>query len=303
MDITTLDSVILDSLNMGIYYVDTDLKVQRWNKAIQEITGYGIEDLLGQTCKGNLMCHIDKTSEPLCVNACPLKATIQDGVPREALAFVRNKSGERIPIKAEIKPVHINGQIVGSVAVLNRMEIEQKKELVNSLTKIALTDQLTGLYNRGFIEGEINVTLSQMQYADRSNDQRNQYGILFLDIDDFSLFNNTYGHEMGDRILIEIGKAVVSNIRKTDSFCRWGGEEFVGIFQVDSFNELVELGKKILRSIRKIELLHDDTKIGVTASIGITRLLVEDTVESVIKRADELMYKSKLSGKDRYTLG
>jgi len=299
MPVTTLDHAILDSFNMGIYFVDTDMKVMRWNKTVEDITGYTMDELLGQSCKGNLLCLIEETSEPLCNNGCPLKATIQDSIPREALAFVRTKTGERVPIKAETKPVIVNDAVVGAIACFSKSEqagIDQQDPIVDSLTKIALTDKLTGLYNRGYFEGEVNVKLTQM-LSDRT-----RYVVFFLDIDNFSNFNNTYGHDIGDLVLVEMAKAVTSSIRKTDAFCRWGGEEFVGLFQMDSVEGLISLSDKVLEHIRNIRIEHQGNQIGITASVGITTLRFGDTLESVVSRADALMYKSKEAGKDRYTI-
>ena len=305
----TLDGAILDSLNTAVFYVDSDLRIRRWNKAARELTGYDDKDLLGRSCKGNLLCNIEKTSEPLCNNGCPLKAAIQDGVSKEVLAFVRNnKTGNRIPVKAETKPVYIGGNIAGALAVLSKSESsgetagtteyrKNKNDLIDSLTKIALTDKLTGLYNRRYFEGEVNVKLTEMQ-SDKS-----QYGVLFLDIDNFSNFNNTYGHDMGDAVLIEISNAIMGNIRKSDVFCRWGGEEFVGIFNVDSPQGLISLGNKILKSVRDVRVKHNGGELCITASVGITGARPGDTVDGVIQRADKLMYDSKTAGKDRYTIG
>ncbi|MCL2772133.1 MAG: diguanylate cyclase [Oscillospiraceae bacterium] len=296
----TLDSAILDSLNMAVYYVDSDLKIQRWNKATQELTGYEIKDLPGKCCRGNLLCSIDKDSEPLCYSGkCRMEATIKDGVPREGVAFVRNRSGDRVAVKAQTKPVYSGENIIGALAVLNKSEdsVETKNELVDSLTKIALTDKLTGLYNRRYFEGELIVRLSEIR-ADKT-----QYGILFLDIDNFSNFNNTYGHDTGDAVLAEMSNAIVRNIRKTDVFCRWGGEEFVGMFEVDSFHGLITLGNKILKSVRDVRVPHNGEELSITASIGITDARAGDTVEGVIRRADKFMYDSKTAGKNRYTIG
>jgi diguanylate cyclase (GGDEF)-like protein/PAS domain S-box-containing protein len=282
---------------MGVYFVDTNMKVRCWNKAAHALTGYGSDELIGKSCKGNLLCHIEKVSEPLCAEHCPLLATIKDGASREALAFVRNKSGERIPVKAETRPVYHNSQIAGALAILNRAEVERKEVLVDSLTKLALTDRLTGLHNRGFLQGEINVKLAEMKQT------KSQYGILFMDIDNFSKFNNTYGHEVGDMVLIELARTIEKTMQKTDSFCRWGGEEFVGLFQIGSFGELTAYGDMIINAIRGIRLNFKNTELSITASIGITGAVSGDTAETAVKRADDLMYESKKSGKDRYTIG
>jgi len=295
---------ILDSIGSCIFFVDRDLRVRLWNKTAEEMTGFRFDDLLNQSCKGNLHCHIEKSSEPLCFGSCPLSATIHDGISREALVYIRHMTGERVPVRAQTKPIFDGDQIIGSVAILNKSEElqENKNEIVGSLTKMALTDKLTGLYNRSYFEGELNVKLNQL----RSDDT--QFGVLFLDVDNFGYFNKTYGHELGDRVLVEMGRSITGNIRSTDAFCRWGGEEFVGLFCASSSHELTNLilsnvGGKVVKLIRDVRIPHGGGELGVTASIGITAARKDDTVESIIARADALMGRSKKAGKNRYTLG
>ena len=302
MDKSALYGDVLDALDLGIYYVDGDMKVQLWNKAVHDLTGFGIEDLEGKSCRGNLLCNIEKSSVPLCASGCPLKATNDDGVTREALAFIRNKDGVRVPVKVQTRPIYKGDRINGSIAVLHRSETANEGEIEGALTKLALTDKLTGLYNRAYYEGEVNVKLSQMA-ADG-----NQYVVLFLDIDNFSKFNNTYGHETGDAVLKEMAQAVTGVTRKTDAFCRWGGEEFVGLFQINTADSLsglaiTSVGNKVLKAIRDIRIPFNGEELCVTASIGLTSMRPSDTVEGVVKRADDLMYKSKTTGKNKFTIG
>ena len=304
MDRTALYGEVLDSLSFGIYFVDENMRVQLWNKSVQEMTGFRIEELQEQSCIGSLLCHIGKSSEPLCSSGCPVKATIEDGIVREIDAFIKSRTDERVPVKVETKPIYEGDHIIGSTVILNKSETveEDINSIIDSLTKQAMTDKLTGLYNRGYFEREVSIMLSQME------GKGNQYCVLFLDLDDFNRFNSIYGHEAGDVILKELAYAVTSNVRKTDSFCRWGGEEFAGIFKINTSDYLsglavTSLGNKILKSIRNVRTQHNGGELGVTASMGLTLARTTDTLDGIVKRASDLMYKSKTSGKNKYTIG
>lgn len=125
---------------------------------------------------------------------------------------------------------------------------------------------------------------------------------MFLDIDNFSGFNNTYGHDRGDSVLLNIAESLRKNMRKSDFVGRWGGEEFLGVFEVASLEEAAKIGEKIRILIQNTEVIHDENTVNVTVSIGITLVEPEDTPDSLIKRADELMYESKKKGKNCVTV-
>jgi len=303
MNISTY-AEILDSIGNCIYYVDRDLKVRVWNRTTEEMTGFRLDELPNQSCRGNLLCQIGESSEPLCSSGCQLEATVTDGISREAIVFIRHKTGERVPVKAQSKPIYEGNQIIGSLAIISKPEElqENANEIVGSLTKMALTDKLTGLYNRAYFEEELNIKLNQLQSDEL------QFGVLFMDVDNFGYFNKTYGHELGDRVLIEMGRSIFTSVRNADTFARWGGEEFVGLFCTNSSHELTNLilsnvGGKVLKLIRDVRIPHGGGDLSVTASIGITAAKKSDTVESIIARADAMMSKSKKAGKNRYTLG
>lgn len=303
MDKTVLYGEVLDSLNIGVYFADKNMKASIWSKAARDITGYDIADLPDQTCEGSLLCRADMTGAPLCAGGCPVKAAIGDGAEREALLYITKKGGDLARVKAAIKPIFDGGLIIGSSAVLCMAEGDAEGgAIADPQKKPALTDKLTGLYNRGYFEEEIRGKLAHMP------DDGSQYCLVFLDIDNFGRFNNIYGHEAGDIVLKEMAHAVTGNVRKTDTFCRWGGEEFVGIFQINAVDYLsglaiTSLGNKLLKSIRDVRVQHNNEELGVTASLGLTFIRASDTAERAINRADELMYRSKATGKNKYTVG
>ena len=156
-------------------------------------------------------------------------------------------------------------------------------------------DELTRLPNRRYLESFLTYKLSQFQRFGQS------FAVVFADIDDFGAFNNTYGHELGDAVLQSIAKTIRSNIRKDDLVGRWGGEEFVGIFTISNEYEGTITAEKLRAVIEQTEINHDQDALHVTISVGVTLVRMDDTAESIIDRADHLMYQSKAKGKNRVT--
>ncbi len=129
------------------------------------------------------------------------------------------------------------------------------------------------------------------------------FGILFIDIDHFKKFNDTYGHDLGDDVLKYIANTFVANARPFDLYGRWGGEEFLGIIRNINDKELELLGGRLRLLIENSYLIHEKEKLYVTISIGATLVNENDTIDSLIKRADTLLYKCKAAGRNCLTIG
>ena len=168
---------------------------------------------------------------------------------------------------------------------------------VKELEKLALLDKLPQLANRNFLEREIE---SKLQQHKRYN---SPFGILFIDIDNFKNINDSHGHNTGDDILKFVAKTFIANARPFDLYGRWGGEEFIAIIHNINIEDLKLLGNRLRSLIETSYIIHEDQKLSVTISIGATLIRNNDTIESLIKRADTLMYKSKAAGKNCLTTG
>lgn len=166
-------------------------------------------------------------------------------------------------------------------------EIKIKNEQLHIL---ATTDKLTGIYNRlkldDILEHEI----------PRSKRYKNSFGVCILDIDHFKDVNDTYGHQVGDLTLKDLAQILKHSLRDTDYVGRWGGEEFLIIFLEIDEHVLSSIVEKIRNNIKK----HDfDQVCKITCSFGATIYLKDDTLESMLKRADDALYEAKNSGRDK----
>ena len=165
-------------------------------------------------------------------------------------------------------------------------EIEEEKEQIEKKVYI---DGLTGVYNRNKFE-EI------FEYeAKRSRRYKRPFCVAILDIDHFKDFNDIYGHLMGDEILIMLANTMKKSIRESDLFARWGGEEFVILFNDTTLKNAMALSNKF-KSI--IENLQHKTAGGITVSFGLTQFREDDTMKSFFQRADTALYEAKSSGRN-----
>lgn len=287
---------IINNLCDGVYFVDIERRITFWNKAAEEITGYKKEEILGKCCQENLLNHIDKDGRPLCLLGCPLYASIIDGHQRKADVFLRHKDGHRIPILVNIFPMIEDNETVGAIEIFTTSSpTVYDDDLIERLSNMAMNDQMTGLANRKKIESYLEYKLREYKRF------QNEFCLVFLDIDDFSSFNNTYGHEAGDAVLKSVAKSIKRSMRKSDIFGRWGGEEFVGVFEIKKDYEATLVAEKLRVLIEGSEVLHNGESLSVTASLGVTRVRDGDTIDSIIKRADSLMYQSKHKKKNCVT--
>jgi diguanylate cyclase (GGDEF)-like protein/PAS domain S-box-containing protein len=176
-----------------------------------------------------------------------------------------------------------------------RRQIEQElRESEKRYKELSITDGLTNLYNsRHFytiLELEIN----------RAHRYRRALALLMIDIDDFKRFNDTYGHQAGDKVLAQTGAVIRSALREADTGYRYGGEEFAVILPETVGPGAVQLSERIRKELAEMPiLLKAKTNDHITASMGVSELQEKDKLSEFVKRADENLYAAKKEGKNR----
>ncbi len=291
---------IIENLHDGLYLVDPNRIITYWNKAAENITGYTADEVIGKSCSDNILTHVDSEGNCLCTGICPLAATMADDIPRETEVYLHHKDGHRVPVSVRVSSMeNSKGEIIGGVELFTDISSQRANTLkVKELEKMAFLDNLTQLANRNFIQREIK---SRFEEIKRYNIP---FGILFMDIDNFKNFNDKYGHDVGDLVLRYVAKTFAANSRPFDLYGRWGGEEFIGIIRNISADDLINLGNRVRELVANSYIVNNfNQTLQVTVSIGATMAIEEDTVESLVKRADELLYKSKNAGKNCLTFG
>ncbi|WP_163335871.1 cache domain-containing protein [Desulfopila sp. IMCC35008] len=181
-------------------------------------------------------------------------------------------------------------------AIFNRYRREQQenlrklKDLNTTLEKQNRTDTLTNIYNRSYFNEKL------AEEIDIANRYQSKFCIMIFDIDHFKYVNDQYGHLAGDAVLKDFAKLIESNIRRTDTFARWGGEEFIILTPGITPDHALNMADK-LRQLIEQHTFTVDRKI--TASFGISGYIEDEDGEATLQRADEALYRAKDKGRNR----
>ncbi|WP_429430288.1 GGDEF domain-containing protein [Pseudomonas sp. BS3782 TE3695] len=177
-------------------------------------------------------------------------------------------------------------------------DITEKKQMEAELQRLASTDVLTQSSNRRHF----------FECAHQEFEQARLNGaplaFLLLDIDDFKVVNDTYGHQEGDKVLQRIAESGRAALRRGDLFGRIGGEEFAAVFPGCAPDMAMQVAERLQREIQRLSFSHDDRTFGITVSQGLSSLTYEDeSIDSLFARADAAMYQAKRQGKNRIISG
>lgn len=180
---------------------------------------------------------------------------------------------------------------------LRRMRhIQHLRSSFDQTLEMAIMDQLTGLYNRRFLANQ------GSRLIEEAHKSEEPLACLMVDIDHFKMVNDTYGHDAGDLVLKEVAGRLTTSVRGSDLACRTGGEEFAILMPRTPRDSAHEIADRVLRSVSGDKVkLEDGQTLDVTVSIGVSLLDPSDSLATVLKRADEALYRSKENGRNRVT--
>ena len=161
---------------------------------------------------------------------------------------------------------------------------------LNEHKVLSITDKLTGVFNRLKLDEALNDEFN------RSSRFKSSFGVIIIDIDYFKKTNDTYGHLVGDEVLIEFAKILKKNIRKIDVLGRWGGEEFMIICPQTDLEGTKKVAQSLCETISKYEF---PTVGNISASFGVSMYDGDENIDKIIARADKALYKAKENGRNR----
>ncbi len=280
------ESILQDSTDI-IFTIDKEALVLKFNKGSQLHFGYSQEDVVGKPFRDLFVNEAD--------NRKILDAVLRNGKSANEEIPMKTKDGEIIHLNLSISEMKDEGgQIIGMVVTAKditerkklEMELLRKNEL---LERLAITDGLTELYNARHFYDQVKREFSRL----RRNPER-PLSLILLDIDHFKEFNDTEGHQVGDHVLRSLGRVIEVCIRKDiDSGYRYGGDEFVILLPETDRNQALVVADRIQKQFGAF-------RFGNTGlSIGVAQAQAGEDEASLVKRADEAMYRSKKNGRSR----
>ncbi len=289
---------LLENIYDGVYFVNQSKQITLWNRGAEKITGFTKSEVMGRCCANNILRHINDNGDELCIKGCPLDRTLTDGKIRSTDIYLHHKEGHRLPVSVRVSPIKDkNNMIIGAIEIFSDNSKHQNLiDEIGELNRQVLIDDLTNLGNR---------KMATLQLTNRLNDMATHgipFGVIFFDIDQFKKINDTWGHHVGDKILIMVSKTITNIVRSLDAVCRLGGDEFLIIMPNVDINALRIIGEKARIFIEKTWLELDGNIITTTISVGGIMANPKDNVESLIKKSDEQMYHSKKLGRNAISI-
>jgi len=179
------------------------------------------------------------------------------------------------------------------------MRVNEQLEAANGQLRIlSARDSLSGLYNHRYFCEELDKTFKLYQ-RQGEKDFSKDFSLIILDIDDFKNINDTYGHLMGDFVIKYLAEMMLTNIRRSDSCFRYGGDEFAILLLDTNSSEAIKIANKLRNIIEKTPVVSRDIKINITTSMGVASFSNAKDPKDLISKADQKLYVSKNSGKNR----
>ena len=290
---------LLDNLFDGVYIVDLERKIIYWNRGAERITGYRGDEVIGSHCWDNILMHVDERGIQLCNQGCPLLEVMSSGSPLTAEVYLSHKDGHRVPVQVRAAPfMNSRGKIFVAVEIFSdNTDKVTALHMVEDLQAKVFLDPLTGLANRRYVEMNIQGKFDEMSRYGWP------FGVIMMDIDHFKDVNDGFGHDMGDEALKMVARTLIHNSRSSDIVGRWGGEEFIAIITNADVQRVGSIAERYRSMIELSGLPVGEATLRLTISVGATVAVQGDSMASVIKRADTLLYASKASGRNRVTAG
>jgi diguanylate cyclase (GGDEF)-like protein/PAS domain S-box-containing protein len=298
INLTDLSENLMNRLFNGVFMLNPQGSITLWNPAAERITGFRGRDLIGKKYIGSPVQHTGEDGGEAPAGQDLVLGCLQDGILREGRAYFKHAEGFRVPVAVRTFPLRdANGMFAGAAEIFtdNKSVIAALQSIQTSDATV-LFDPLTGIGNRPHIEVKLRVALHALIAGGPP------FGVLFMDIDHFKNFNDTYGHLTGDKVLRYVAQSIRNNLRVSDSCGRWGGEEFIALMMDVDRERLGKVAEKLRQIIAQTEVEDQDARLSVTISIGATLARPDDTLQSLIQRVDQLMYQSKENGRDQVTL-
>lgn len=282
---------LFELTNDAVFILSLDLVHLAVNKQAADLLGYRIDELVGMHAKQIVAPEeFFETQERASIPLAGKTPKIYEQT------FIR-KDGSRVSVEISVALVHDQEGSPLHIQSIVR-DITERKQTMESLLERAVSDPLTDCFNRRHF-----FTLAEKEFS-RSVRYDHPISVIMLDLDHFKRINDLFGHAIGDQVLQSIVKTCQENIRDFDILGRYGGEEFVILLPETNIENARQAADRIRKEIEKSSIETDAGMISITASLGITSLTDEDdlTLDKLLDRADQALYKSKEGGRNKVTI-
>lgn len=289
---------IFETINTGLVVLDKEMTVQHWNRWMalhsevdaQEIIGKSLFEFFPDLNRPHFLrnCRSVLNFGHFCFFSQKLHKYLFPMQPAGSL----NEEFEHMQQSCSMGPLR-NEQGEIEYLYLSVQDVSEVVSYQKKLVRMNQIDHLTGVYNRNFMETQLQKEIERCQRFEHD------LSLLMIDIDLFKTINDSYGHQCGDFALCEITKRISEKIRKTDFLIRYGGDEFCCILTETSPKSAFVVAEQLCEAICQTPFTFKQQTFQTTISLGVAGLDRNDVdVESLLRKADSALYKAKQSGRN-----
>ena len=286
----------LETLYEGFCLLDGDLRCGVWSPGLEGLLGAAPAEMLGEVRGGRTLEFLARDGRPLPEAARPLDRVLTTGRPVAEQVKVRRPGGEWADCEVQVFPlVDGAGGVRGVAEIYRNLNRERRRPReFQELRRAATRDALTGVANRGELETRLARALRE------SEEEGRPLSVMFLDLDHFKTVNDTWGHDVGDEVLKHLASLLKSECYSGETVGRYGGEEFVVVCPQTDLDAAAKRADRLRRVIAETKV-NGRSQPRPTASFGVSCAEPGDTVETLVKRADTGLYRSKETGRNKVT--
>jgi diguanylate cyclase (GGDEF)-like protein/PAS domain S-box-containing protein len=284
--------VTLQSIGDAVITTDAGARIDYLNPVAERLTGWSLEEARGRPIGEVLQLIDESTRKPVAYTLDRVLQAGETSIPSDRNVLV-NRRGEELAIQDTATPIrNREGAAVGSVIVFG--DVTKERRLKRALSYQASHDALTGLINRREFDSRLETAVTSAQRGE------GEYVLLYVDLDQFKVVNDTCGHSAGDRLLRDITSLLQTRVRASDTIARLGGDEFGLLLERCSLEQAERVADSIRQAIHGYRFLWGANSLSVGASIGVVRIVRETTsAAAVLSAADIACYAAKDGGRNR----
>ena len=291
-------NTVLNQVQDAVVWLDKDRRVVYWNKSAEQISGREAASVLGRSCFEEPGLFVDFGGVNVCRDKCPVAMTLKDGAPRTLDVYLQHKEGFRTPATLRIIPVFKDdGEIIGAVETFSSTAPKVTLPLnLSELEKMGLVETETGIPSKQYLDMTLNTRVEEFQKYGLP------FGLIYVDVDNYGKILEKHGRFNAGKIVRTVARTLHKNIRFFDIVGRWSTEEFLVVLLNIDDSRLDIVANKLRLLVSESYITTETGMLNATVSMGASLVLRYDTVESLIKRSEQLMMHSKWLGKNRVSM-
>ncbi|HEX5207490.1 MAG TPA: EAL domain-containing protein [Steroidobacteraceae bacterium] len=287
--------VTLQSIGDAVISTDADGRIEYINPVAETLTAWTLEEARGRPIGEVLSLVNEITREPIENPLLCVLGGAETTAPADHSVLI-TRAGHEVAIQESAAPIcDRQGRVIGAVIVFH--DVTKERRLKRALSYQASHDALTGLINRREFDNRLHAAVLSAQRGEGT------YALLYIDLDQFKVVNDTCGHQAGDRLLRDITGLLQSRVRASDTIARLGGDEFGVLLEGCTVEQSTRIAEGVRQAIRDYRFIWGAATLSVGASVGVVRITAEtESVANVMSAADIACYAAKDEGRNRVHL-